>query len=157
MPRPALLPVEHPLSYSYTKPSGTEPTECLLASPKSLEDKVQYLFEHQQITNLLNDYAYILDVCMVDSSAAHRWVALFTDDCSVTYPFGTHSGIAGLADWCLNAELRFHRMLVSTSPNPKEDHVHREGLPRRLQKARSPNCRRMLTTDFNSTCPQTSP
>ena len=53
---------------------------------------------------------------MVDSSAAQKWVALFADDCNVTYPFGTHIRVAALADWCLNAETRLQRMRVSGPP-----------------------------------------
>lgn len=112
MPRPALLPVDHPLAYSYVKPAD----RLHRAQPYSIEDKVHFLFERQNITDLLNNYAYKLDVFMVDSSAADRWAALFTDDCVITYPFGTHVGTKGLADWCLNAELRFHRMMASVSP-----------------------------------------
>jgi hypothetical protein len=84
-----------------------------LANPKTLEDRVLYLYERQQITDLLNEYAYVLDVCMVDHSTIDRWVDLFTNDCNVTYPFGNHKGRAGLAEWAMNAETRFHRMLVS--------------------------------------------
>ena len=71
------------------------------------------MFEHQQIVNLLNEYAYTLDVCMVDPEASQQWAALFVNDCNITYPFGTHIGTKGLADWCLNAETRFQRMMVS--------------------------------------------
>ncbi|KEF61609.1 uncharacterized protein A1O9_03177 [Exophiala aquamarina CBS 119918] len=109
MPRPALLPADHPLAYSYVEPAS----RLHRASPYSIKDQVHYMFERQNITDLLNNYAYTLDVCMVDSSAADRWAALFTDDCNVTYPFGTHVGTEGLAKWCLNAELRFHRMMAS--------------------------------------------
>lgn len=110
MPRPALLQVDHPLAYSYVKPVGDHLHRIQLST---IKDQVHYLFEPQNITDLLNNYAYTLDVCMVDSSAADRWAALFTDDCNVTYPFGTHAGTKELADWCLNAELRFHRMMAS--------------------------------------------
>lgn len=118
--RPALLPLNHPLSYSYSPTkshvNGSQDvasTKSSLSNPSSLENRVKYLYEHQQITDLLNEYAYVLDVCMVDHGAAEKWAALFTDDCDVTYPFGNHQGKKGLATWAMNAETRFHRMLVS--------------------------------------------
>jgi hypothetical protein len=122
-PRPALLPLKHPLSYSSASPSRTDnggrygdsKSTSSLAEPQTFEDKVRYLYEHQQITNLLNEYAYILDVCMVDHAAIEKWAALFTDDCDVTYPFGNHKGKDGLARWAMNAETRFFRMLVSSA------------------------------------------
>lgn len=123
--RPALLPVNHPLSYSCSDPTllakgtpndiknHTSNSTFSLAEPRTLEEQVRYLYEHQQITNLLNEYAYVLDVCMVNHSAAQKWADLFADDCDVTFPFGNHKGKGGLAQWAMNAETRFHRMLVS--------------------------------------------
>lgn len=117
MPRPALLPVNHPLAYS----SPTEGRQIKsdkplvfssLANPQSSDDKVDFLFERQKLVALLDEYAYVLDTCMVHHAAAQTWAGLFTNDCSVTYPFGTHHGSNGLADWCLGAETRFSRMLV---------------------------------------------
>ncbi|KIW22752.1 uncharacterized protein PV07_11018 [Cladophialophora immunda] len=122
-PRLALLAVQHPLCYSYSEPiahtngsqngikSGDPKPLSSLANPETIEDRVRYLYEHQQITNLLNEYAYVLDACMVDHAAAHKWAALFTEDCAVTYPFGSHRGRDGLAQWAMNAETRFYRML----------------------------------------------
>lgn len=110
--RPALLTVNHPLSY--TSFSDSKPADkSSLADPQTLEDRVKYLYEHQQVTNLLNEYGYTLDVCMVEHSTAQKWADLFTDDCDVTYPFGNQKGKDGLDKWALNAETRFHRMLVS--------------------------------------------
>ncbi|OQU94030.1 SnoaL-like domain-containing protein [Cladophialophora immunda] len=126
-PRLALLAVQHPLCYSYSEPiahtngsqngikSGDPKPLSSLANPETIEDRVRYLYEHQQITNLLNEYAYVLDACMVDHAAAHKWAALFTEDCAVTYPFGSHRGRDGLAQWAMNAETRFYRMLHSSS------------------------------------------
>ncbi|OAL26154.1 hypothetical protein AYO20_10207 [Fonsecaea nubica] len=126
-PRAALLAVDHPLCYSYSEPAvhtngsnngiknHAAKNMSSLASPQTIEDRVRYLYEHQQITNLLNEYAYVLDACMVDHDAAHKWADLFTDDCDVTYPFGSHKGKDGLAQWAMNAETRFHRMLHSSS------------------------------------------
>jgi hypothetical protein len=126
-PRPALLPLKHPLSYleySLSEPipyangarngvkNPDSKSSSTLAEPQTLEDRVRYLYEHQQITNVLNEYAYVLDVCMVDHVAIDKWVDLFTDDCDVTYPFGNHKGKDGLAKWAMNAETRFYRMLV---------------------------------------------
>ncbi len=125
--RPALLPVKHPLSYlSYSEPLADRnslqngvtkhdaKSKSSLTLPRTLEERVTYLCEHQQITNLLNDYGYVLDVCMVDGNVIEKWVDLFTEDCDVTYPFGNHKGKSGLAKWAMNAETRFHRMLVSS-------------------------------------------
>ncbi|EXJ74458.1 uncharacterized protein A1O5_02754 [Cladophialophora psammophila CBS 110553] len=126
-PRPAILAVNHPLSYSYSEPtppsnglqngvkSRSSKTVSSLAIPETIEDRVRYLCEHQQITNLLNEYGYVLDACMVDHGAAQKWAALFTSDCVVTYPFGSHRGRDGLAQWAMNAETRFYRMLHASS------------------------------------------
>ncbi len=57
---------------------------------------------------------------MVDSSISHDWAALFTPDCEVTYPFGTHNGHEGLPKFAMKAELRFYRMNVSIFPNVLE-------------------------------------
>lgn len=104
--RPALLALDHPLNYIHDFQEVT---------PKSSEDKITYLFERCKIEDLLNTYGYVLDSCMVKHEAAHAWVDLFTDDCQLTYPFGTHNTKIGLAEWCLKAETRFKRMLVRHS------------------------------------------
>ncbi|KIX92165.1 uncharacterized protein Z520_12158 [Fonsecaea multimorphosa CBS 102226] len=127
-PRPALLAVNHPLCYSYSEPAAPQTNGSQngikshdqkllssLANPETVEDRVRYLYEHQQITTLLNEYAYVLDACMVNHTAAHKWAGLFTDDCDVTYPFGSHRGRDGLAEWAMTAETRFYRMLHSSS------------------------------------------
>ncbi|EXJ56598.1 hypothetical protein A1O7_06942 [Cladophialophora yegresii CBS 114405] len=128
-PRPALLPVNHPLSYHEyslsesaaepgaqdgTKKSNSKPSSEL-AQPRTLEDMVRYLYEHQQITDLLNEYAYVLDVCMVDHRAIEKWTDLFTEDCDVTFPFGNHKGKDGLAKWCVPAAPTIFRMLHASS------------------------------------------
>jgi len=88
----------------------------LFSTPHTLEEKVAFLYEHQRITDLLNEYAYTLDQVMVDQSLAEsHWAKLFTEDCEVTYPFGTRHGREGLAEWCCSAELRFHRMMHLSS------------------------------------------
>ncbi|RMZ92539.1 hypothetical protein DV736_g200, partial [Chaetothyriales sp. CBS 134916] len=100
-PRIALLKVDHPLNHTRTFKEK---------KPQSLEEKVTYLYERSQVDDLLNAYGYVLDSCMVRHSAADEWVDLFTDDCELTYPFGTHRTKKGLAKWCLAAETRFKRM-----------------------------------------------
>ncbi|RMZ76602.1 hypothetical protein DV738_g4798, partial [Chaetothyriales sp. CBS 135597] len=100
-PRIALLAVDHPLNHTRTFKEK---------KPQSVEDKVTYLYERRQIEDLLNSYGYVLDTCMVDHSNADAWVDLFTDDCELTYPFGTHRTKDGLSEWCLAAETRFKRM-----------------------------------------------
>jgi hypothetical protein len=103
--RPALMPSDHPLA------NGNIPPTNIL---KSLEDRVAYLYEHQRITDLLNEYAYQLDYMMVDSrNVSEHWQGLFTEDCEVTYPFGTYRGRKGLGEWAFAAESRFERMEVS--------------------------------------------
>lgn len=123
--RPALLPVSHVLAngnaakskptanaYSPLPPVSPTPSK----RPLTLEEKINYLYERQRITDLLNEYAYTLDYAMVDHSFAEkRWVPLFTHDCEVTYPFGTHRGREGLGEWCLAAETRFQRMMHMSS------------------------------------------
>jgi SnoaL-like domain len=126
--RLALLAVDHPLNYTKI---FTE------AKPQTVEEKVGYLYERRQVEDLLNTYGYVLDTCMVRPEAADAWVDLFTDDCELTYPFGTHRTKNGLAEWCLAAETRFKRMAVCT------------GL--RCNYSSTP-----LTTAC-STCPPTSP
>ena len=104
--RPALLAIAHLLCYS--APS----TNPAFVVPKTFEEKVF----HQQITNLLNEYSYLLDTCMVEHmAAAKKWAKLSTSDCELTYPFGTHRGIPGLVEWCLQAETRFTRMTHMSS------------------------------------------
>lgn len=104
--RPALLPVNHPLAHH----TLAKPTVKWL-QPGSVNEKLITVWEQQQITNLVSDYMYILDAIMVDPTNARVWEKLFTDDCEVTYPFGTHYGKAGMAQFCLNAETRFARMM----------------------------------------------
>jgi len=82
--------------------------------PVSYEDKVTYLYEHQRLANLLNEYAFRLDAFKTSSdNLEESWQQLFTDDCEVSYPFGTHHGREGLGKWAFEAESRFHRMQVS--------------------------------------------
>ncbi|KAK6369410.1 hypothetical protein LTS17_009753 [Exophiala oligosperma] len=120
MPRPALLPVHHPLAFSsptdgHQNNLKTPAEHSSLANPQSAGDKVHFLFERQRLVSLLDEYAYVLDACMVHHAAAQTWAGLFTDDCIVTFPFGTHHGTKGLAGWCLGAETRFSRMLHMSS------------------------------------------
>ena len=105
--RPALLPVDHPLSYS----SLSLPK--LSQNAQSLEEKVQYLIESQRLRDLLAQFAYSLDACLVDPSTLELYVSLFTDDCHLAFPFGTFSGKVGLPEMVLKAESRFQRMCVS--------------------------------------------
>jgi hypothetical protein len=97
-----------------------------LSAPKSDQEKLLYMFERQKIVDLLCAYAYTLDCTMMDLKVAHDWANLFTDDCVLTYPFGTHSGKAGLADFGMAAESRFTRMLVSSWPRlkPQSQELH---------------------------------
>jgi hypothetical protein len=121
--RPALLQIDHPLCYQrlFARPgeddklSNGKARTSRVTSPKplTLEEKVTQLYETQQVIDVLNSYAYSLDSCMVDSVYSDDWAALFTDDCVVTYPFGTQNGRHGLAEFAMQAELRFYRMAVS--------------------------------------------
>ena len=105
-PRLALLAVRHPLNHTQTFKE---------VKPNSVEQRITYLYERRQVEDLLNTYGYVLDTCMVKHEAAEDWVDLFTDDCQLTYPFGTHNTKKGLAEWCLQAETRFERMTVRSS------------------------------------------
>ncbi|KAK5311534.1 hypothetical protein LTR93_011687 [Exophiala xenobiotica] len=113
LPRPtALLPVDHPLSYIHASKSTTaEP----FVVAKTLEQQTTYLYDHRLISDLLNEYTYRIDTCMVDPALVDRWVDLFTDDCKLTYAFGGHVGKKGLGKWAMYAESRFHRMIHLTS------------------------------------------
>lgn len=99
-----------PLQKNGVSPSGSLST---LVSPRSIEDKALYTYERQRIVDLCNAYAYTLDSTMMDLGIAEDWANLFTDDCVVTYPFGTHHGKASLAKFGMKAESRFKRMVVS--------------------------------------------
>lgn len=120
--RPALLPLDHPLCYSTSKHRDQISADVSgirkVCQNSGLEDKdigpmLQRVLDRQDIVNLLNEYAYVLDTVMVNPEATKDWAALFTLDCSVTYPFGHFSGRASLPDMCLEAETRFERMIVS--------------------------------------------
>jgi hypothetical protein len=128
---PALSLVDHPLSYPRSlerqrkhfnlehveKRSGksngdSEQEYSPLVIQKTPQDKTLYMYERQRIVDLCNTYAYTLDSTMMDLKVAEDWANLFTDDCMVTYPFGTHRGREGLAKFGMSAESRFKRMLV---------------------------------------------
>jgi hypothetical protein len=124
---PALSLVDHPLSYprslEHQRKNNSdvghddqhdEPYSPLVVQ-KTVQDKVLYVFERQRIVDLCNTYAYTLDSTMMDLAVADDWANLFTDDCVVTYPFGTHHGRQGLAKFGMIAESRFKRMLVRGS------------------------------------------
>lgn len=85
---------------------------------EQLASKLQRVIDRQDIVNLLNEYAYILDTVMVDTNAVTKWADLFTLDCSVTFPFGHFSGRASLPEMCIEAETRFERMIVSKEYKP---------------------------------------
>ncbi|KAL7622423.1 hypothetical protein AAE478_007928 [Parahypoxylon ruwenzoriense] len=123
MSRPALLPFNHPLAFPNSlsfqrlkvnplpgdlQKNGT--AKSCLTGPKTAEDKILYMYEHQRIIDLLNEYAYTLDSTSVDVAVAETWASLFTDDGEATYPFGTHKGKEGLAEWAMTGETRFYRM-----------------------------------------------
>lgn len=122
--RPALLPIDHPLCYSDKRPeiSGTDGSWTGINGPTAdMASKIQRLLDRQDIVNLLNEYAYVLDCVMLHPKYADKWAELFTTDCSVTYPFGTFKGRKSLPSMCLEAETRFQRMIVSLdflSPKP---------------------------------------
>lgn len=123
-PRPALLPVDHPLCYpallKHNNNHKRDELESKHATDTStLEEKITYLYEKDQVIDVLHNYAYILDSCMVDSSLSSVWAALFTQNCEVTYPFGTCTGREGLAKFAMKAELRFYRMMVGAL-NPSQ-------------------------------------
>lgn len=120
--RPALLPLDHPLCYSTSKHRQQIPEDSSEisktcqnngAEDKDLGSLLQRVLDRQDIVNLLNEYAYVLDTVMVNPEATKDWAELFTLDCSVTYPFGHFAGRASLPDMCLEAETRFERMIVS--------------------------------------------
>jgi len=130
---PALSSVAHPLSYPKPlerqrkyfsldqkekglKENGPSERECSpLVVQNTPQDKILYLYERQRIADLCNTYAYTLDSTMMDLKVAEDWANLFTEDCVVTYPFGTHCGRKGLAQFGMIAESRFKRMLVRVS------------------------------------------
>lgn len=126
----ALVPLDHPLCYPSLLPrsnnNGTadaakhdaqrKTVPLMEGIPSTAEEKMTYLYEKDRILDVLHSYAYALDCCMVDSSYSSAWADLFTQDCKVTYPFGTCVGRDDLAKFAMKAELRFYRMVVSDSP-----------------------------------------
>lgn len=134
---PALSSVDHPLSYpkplerqrkyfnldqkekghdgTIKENRGSEREYSPLVVQNSPQDKILYMYERQHIVDLCNTYAYTLDSTMMDLKVAEDWANLFTEDCVVTYPFGTHHGREGLAKFGMIAESRFKRMLVCLS------------------------------------------
>lgn len=80
--------------------------------PRTHADKAYFLWSRHEIEDVLNEYNYLLDTCMVKHKALDAWVDLFSDDCQLTYPFGTHHGKQGLAEWVRKAEGRFSRLVV---------------------------------------------
>ncbi|KIW44607.1 uncharacterized protein PV06_03063 [Exophiala oligosperma] len=136
-PVPALSICDHPLCYptflaKHRQRHGLNPA-CERAKPnqderngvrgdleaipssltvqKSEQDKLLYMYERQKVIDLCSSYAYTLDSTMMNLDIAHDWANLFTEDCVVTYPFGTHIGKEGLAKFGMMAESRFTRML----------------------------------------------
>jgi hypothetical protein len=116
MTRPALIAIDHPLCYSSKRPMEmdwtglrSKHTKDKKADPATL---LQRLVDHQDLVNLLNEYAYILDVVMVDHAAASAWANLMTKDAKVIFPFGVFEGRNSMAQMCLDAETRFRRMIV---------------------------------------------
>ncbi len=59
--RPALIPLDHCLA------NGNLPKT---KSATSFQEQVAYLYDHQQIVNLLNEYAYQLDYSLVKHANA---------------------------------------------------------------------------------------
>lgn len=88
-------------------------TSSALVVQKSTEDKILFMYERSRIADLLCTYAYTLDSTMMDRKVAQDWANLFTEDCVVSYPFGTHVGRIGLPEFGMYAESRFRRMHVS--------------------------------------------
>jgi hypothetical protein len=116
MARPALIAVDHPLCHSSRRPLEIDWTGL---KPKNARHQkanqsglLQRLLEHQDIVNLLNEYAYVLDTVMVDHTAATSWANLMTEDATVIFPFGVFKGRDSMAQMCLDAETRFQRMIV---------------------------------------------
>lgn len=81
---------------------------------QSLEAKIEYLFESERLRDLLNEFAYALDACLANPDTLDIYVSLFSDDCRLTFPFGTFEGKDGMKEMVLKAESRFHCMVVSS-------------------------------------------
>ena len=103
--RPALVPVDHPLSYAQREKFAPH-------QPQTLEEKVHHLLEVQHINDLLNEFTYALDGCLADPATLETYVALLTDDVQLHFPFGSYKGTKGIPQMVLNAESRFSRMMV---------------------------------------------
>lgn len=58
--RPALLAIEHPLSYTKAPFVGLK--------PKTDEERVKYLYEHKLIEDLMHEYSYSIDACKYHST-----------------------------------------------------------------------------------------
>ncbi|KIX05570.1 uncharacterized protein Z518_06442 [Rhinocladiella mackenziei CBS 650.93] len=83
--------------------------------PQSTADKITYLYERRLIEDVLNHYAYLLDICKMDHHAAHAWASLFTEDCTLHLPAGPRRGVPGLVEWCLSVGTKFKKMTHTSS------------------------------------------
>jgi hypothetical protein len=113
--RPAMVPVDHPLCYS-SSPRASDWTglRTKKGKPQKADSAalLQRTVDRQDIVNLLNEYAYVLDKVMVDHAASEEWANTMTEDAVVTFPFGVFKGRESMAQMCLDAETRFERMIV---------------------------------------------
>ena len=110
--RPALLPADgHPLSYTSGEECWSAPKASLKA--QAVEEKVEYLMQSQRLRDLLSQFSYSLDACLVNPATLDFYTSLFTEDCQLVFPFGTFHGKIGIPEMVLKAESRFQRMTVS--------------------------------------------
>lgn len=70
-----------------------------LSDIAKLQERIKLLEDKVEITDLLNSYAKTVDMASADHVNWPMWETYFTEDCVVTFPFGTHKGRNGLSEW----------------------------------------------------------
>lgn len=116
--RQALLPINHPLYYpallKYSEnhkpdlqraniPQMKPKADRLMQQQSTIEQKVAYLCEKDQVVDILHNYTYTFN---------SAWAALFTPICEITYPFCAGTGRDGLANFAMEVELGVYNMMV---------------------------------------------
>jgi hypothetical protein len=80
--------------------------EKLGASDPALLAGLRELFDHHQLTQLLNGYVHA-----ADDGRWEDWAALFAENAAVEMPQGAHVGRAGLAQWASDSLSAYQHMM----------------------------------------------
>jgi hypothetical protein len=80
--------------------------EKLGASESGLLAELRELFDHHQLTQLLNGYVHA-----ADDGRWQDWAALFAENAAVQMPQGSHVGKTGLAEWASDSLAAYQHMM----------------------------------------------